>query len=99
MAPFALSVRALSNESTTLEVDGADTIATVKKKFDAALLESDREPMKGLSLFWHDEKQRAATASVVDEGDIGRDRDTPVVVHGSVVARGAQVHGPVVRGR
>ena len=52
MAPFALSVRALSG-GATLEVDGADTIATVKKKFDAALLESDQEPMKGLSL-WHE---------------------------------------------
>ena len=48
---FALSVRVLSG-GATLEVDGADTIATVKKKFDAALLESGREPMKGLSL-WH----------------------------------------------
>merc|ERR1712185_118767 len=34
-----------------------------------------------------------------DEGDIGRDCDAPVVVRGSVVARGAQVRGPVVRGR
>ena len=50
--PYTICVRALSGESTTLEVDGADTIATVKKKFDAALLESGREPMKGLSL-WH----------------------------------------------
>ena len=33
--------------------DGADTIATVKEKFDTALLESDQEPMKGLSL-WHE---------------------------------------------
>ena len=49
---YTICVRALSGESTTLEVDGADTIATVKKKFDAALLESGREPMKGLSL-WH----------------------------------------------
>merc|ERR1719453_3009690 len=29
-----------------LEVVGADTIATVKKKFDAALVASDQEPMK-----------------------------------------------------
>merc|ERR1719359_817317 len=50
---YTICVRALSGESTTLEVDGADTIATVKKKFDAALLESDREPMKGISL-WHE---------------------------------------------
>ena len=50
---YTICVRALSGESTTLEVDGADTIATVKKKFDAALLESDQEPMKGLSL-WHE---------------------------------------------
>ena len=34
-----------------------------------------------------------------DEGDIGRDCDAPVVVRGSVVARNAQVRGPVVRGR
>ena len=94
---YTICVRALSGESTTLEVDGADTIATVKKKFDAALLESGREPMKGISL-WH-EKRRAATARAVDEGDIGRDCDAPVVVRGSVVARNAQVRGPVVRGR
>ena len=49
---FALSVRALSG-GATLEVDGADTIATVKKKFDAALVEIGQEPMKGLSL-WHE---------------------------------------------
>ena len=49
---YTICVRALSGDATTLEVDGADTIATVKKKFDAALLESGREPMKGLSL-WH----------------------------------------------
>ena len=52
MAPFTLSVRALSG-GATLEVDGADTIATVKKKFDAALVEIDQKPMKGLSL-WHE---------------------------------------------
>ena len=52
MAPFALSVRALSG-GATLEVDGADTIATVKKKFDAALVEIGQEPMKGISL-WHE---------------------------------------------
>ena len=52
MAPFTLSVRALSG-GATLEVDGADTIATVKKKFDAALVEIGQESMKGLSL-WHE---------------------------------------------
>merc|ERR1719197_1422204 len=50
---YTICVRALSGDATTLEVDGADTIATVKEKFDAALLESDQEPMKGLSL-WHE---------------------------------------------
>ena len=50
---YTICVRALSGEATTLEVDGADTIATVKEKFDTALLESDQEPMKGLSL-WHE---------------------------------------------
>merc|ERR1719197_691624 len=50
---YTICVRALSGEATTLEVDGADTIATVKKKFDAALVASDQEPMKGLSL-WHE---------------------------------------------
>ena len=53
MAPFMICVRALSGESTTLEVNGEDMIATVEGKFDAALLESGREPMKGLSL-WHE---------------------------------------------
>ena len=42
-----------SGDATTLEVDGADTTATVKEKFDTALLESDQEPAKGLSL-WHE---------------------------------------------
>merc|ERR1719473_1212841 len=50
---YTICVRALSGDATTLEVDGADTIATVKEKFDTALLESDQEPMKGLSL-WHE---------------------------------------------
>merc|ERR1719473_1266286 len=49
---YTICVRALSG-GATLEVVGADTIATVKKKFDAALVASDQEPMKGLSL-WHE---------------------------------------------
>ena len=64
---YTICVRALSGESTTLEVDGADTIATVKKKFDAALLESDQEPMKGLSL-WHENARLDETRTLQSYG-------------------------------
>ena len=66
-AAYTVCVRALSGESTTLEVDGADTIATVKKKFDAALLESDQEPMKGLSL-WHENARLDETRTLQSYG-------------------------------
>ena len=69
MAPFALSVRALSG-GATLEVDGADTIATVKKKFDAALLESGREPIKSFSL-WHENARLDESRTLQSYGIIG----------------------------
>merc|ERR1719326_1312919 len=64
---YTICVRALSGDATTLEVDGADTIATVKEKFDAALLESDQEPMKGLSL-WHENARLDESRTLQDYG-------------------------------
>ena len=81
-APEAYQPARALRRGDTLEVDGAATIAAVKEKFGAALLESGQEPMKGLSL-WHESarheyRTRGATArrgaaiqALATEHDVG----------------------------